>query len=121
VLAGCGATDRQQVQAKVEQFFHAIVGRQYRTLCEQVLAPALTARFASQGLRCEQAMQISLANVHNPVLSIGRVTVTGNTAEVVTLTGASGQRGAFETIELVKTANGWRIASLAAPRLTRHP
>jgi hypothetical protein len=121
VLAGCGASDRSQVQAKVEQFVQAIAGHQYRTLCHQVLAPTLTARLTVDGLHCEQAMQISLGRVQRPVLSIGRITVTDNTARAVTLTGAAGQRSAFATIELVKTGAGWRISSLASAAFTRRP
>jgi hypothetical protein len=120
-LAGCGASNREQVHAKVEQFVRAVAAHQYRTLCQQVLAPALTARLTADGLHCRQAMQISLGSVHNPVLSIGRITVTGNRAQALTLTGASGQRGAFATIELVKTGAGWRISSLATAKATRRP
>jgi hypothetical protein len=121
VLAGCGTSNRDQVRAKVEQLVQAIAGHQYRTLCQQVLAPELTARLTVDGLHCEQAMQISLGGIHNAVLSIGRITVTGNKAQALTLTSASGQQGAFAMIELVKTGAGWRISSLAAPAITRRP
>ena len=35
------------------------------------------------------------------------------------LAGASGQTAALERIALVRTQNGWRLASLASPALSR--
>jgi hypothetical protein len=118
LLAGCGANERDEVQAKVAQFVHAIAGRDYRTLCTQVLAPSLLTRLAAGGIPCDQAMQISLSSVHDPLLSVGRVTINGSSAQAITLTGAAGERGAFESINLIKTGDGWRISSLAAPRIS---
>ena len=116
-LAGCGQNDHDQVQAKVEQFVHAIGAHDYRTLCDQVLGPRLLARLAAGGIGCQQAMAISLGRVQAPILSIGRITVTGSTAQAITLSGAAGQHGAFETLGLVKTGQGWRVSSLATPAL----
>jgi hypothetical protein len=117
VLAGCGTSDQDQVRTKVDQFVHAIAAHDYRTLCNQVLGPQLLTRLAAGGIGCEQAMSISLGRVHAPILSIGRITITGSTAEAITLSGAAGERGAFETIDLVKTGQGWRVTSLATPVL----
>jgi hypothetical protein len=117
LLAGCGTSDRDQVRAKVEQFVRAIAAHDYRTICNQVLGPRLLQRLAAGGIGCEQAMAISLGQVRAPILSIGRITVSGATAQVITLSGAVGQRGAFETIGLIKTDQGWRVASLATPTL----
>jgi hypothetical protein len=118
-LAGCGASAQDQVQSKVNQFLGAIAAHNYRTLCSQVLAPSLLARLAGGGIKCEQAMRISLADVHDPILSIGRITVNGSSAQAITLSGAKGQKGAFESIDLVDTGSGWRITSLTTPRVSR--
>jgi hypothetical protein len=118
-LAGCGTSAHDQVQSKVTQFLTAISKHDYRTLCTQVLAPSLLARLKNGGISCEQAMRISLSSVHDPILSVGRITVSGSTAQAITLSGASGQRGAFESINLIDTGDGWRISSLATPRITR--
>jgi hypothetical protein len=118
-LAGCGASAHDQVQSKVSQFLAAISRHDYRTLCTQVLSPSLLARLKNGGISCEQAMRISLAGVHDPILSVGRITVSGSTAQAITLSGAQGQRGAFESINLISTSHGWRISSLAAPHVTR--
>ncbi|HEV3053062.1 MAG TPA: hypothetical protein VGX45_00290 [Solirubrobacteraceae bacterium] len=114
-LAGCGQSAHDAVQSKVQQFVQATAGHDYRTLCTQVLGPELLARLKAGGIPCEQAMSIALGRVHAPILSIGRITVDGDRAQAITLSGAAGQRGAFETIGLVNTSNGWRISSLAAP------
>jgi hypothetical protein len=121
-VAGCGASAHDQVQAKVEQFVRATAAHDYRTLCRQVLGPGLLARLAAGGIGCEQAMSIALGRVHAPIISIGRITVSGDRAQAITLSGAAGQRGAFETIGLVDTSNGWRIASLSTPHVNpSHP
>jgi len=117
-IAGCGESAHDQVQSKVSQFLSAIAAHDYKTLCTQVLAPSLLARLAGGGIRCEEAMRISLSNVHNPILSVGRITVNGSTAQAITLSGAQGQKGAFESIDLIDTGNGWRISSLATPHVS---
>lgn len=118
LFAGCGGhSDRDAVTAKVNQFLKATAGKDYRTLCEQVLAPSLLARLKAGGIECEQAMQISLQNVKSPALSIGRVDVHGSKASVVTLTTAAGQEASIDALELVKTGGGWRVASLGTPQV----
>jgi len=118
-LAGCGASERAQVQAKVEQFVRAAAGRDYKTICDQVLAPSLLARLAAGGIPCTEAMQVGLGRVRSPTLSIGRITVSGATASAITLTGARGQEASLQAIELVKTGSGWRITSLGSPVVGR--
>jgi hypothetical protein len=118
VLAGCGGNDRDNVQAKMQQFLHATASKDYNTLCAQVLAPNLLERLASSGVPCETAMRIALSGVRNPTLSIGRITVNGQRASAITLTGATGQQASLDAIELVKTGQGWRVASLGSPLAT---
>lgn len=116
VLAGCGASSSQEVQAKLQQFAHAVAGRNASTLCGQVLAPSLVQHFTDAGLNCEQAMATYFASVTDPTLSISKVRVHGSTASAVVLAAAQGQQAAVETVELVNTKKGWRLASLATPR-----
>ena len=113
-VTGCGS-ERDQVRAKVEQFANAVVHRDYKTICSQVLSPDLVDRLASGGVACERAMQIGLGRVSQPTLAIGRITVSGSCASVLTLSGARGQRTALTSIQLVKTGPGWRISSLGSP------
>lgn len=114
-LGGCGASDHDQVKATVDQFATATAAKDYRTICDQVLAPSLIERLTVSGITCNQAMQIFVNSVRNPSLSIGRITVDGPKASVIALTGARGQEGSLDAVQLTKTDNGWRISSLAAP------
>ena len=110
-LSGCGSSDSDQVHAKVEEFVHAVSTHDAKTVCEQVLAPSLVARFTGEGLSCERGIQIFLASVRNPTLSVGRVTVNRNGASALVLTGARCQKLTLADLFLVKTSGGWRIAS----------
>ena len=110
-VSGCGSSDSHQVRAKVDQFVRAVATRDATTVCEQVLAPSLTNRFAVEGLSCEEGMKIFMASVQDPTLSIGRVSVNRNQALAQVLTGAHCQRFALAQLHLVKTSAGWRIDS----------
>ena len=116
VLVGCGASARQQVEAKVQQFARATANRDYAALCHEVLAPALVAHLTAAGLSCQQAMRIFVSSVQNPTISVSKVNVHGSTATAVVLASATGQPAAVESIQLIETKNGWRLASLASPR-----
>ena len=111
-LAGCGSSDSDKVHAKVEEFVHAVSTHDAKAVCENVLAPSLVARFTQEGLSCERGIQIFLASVRDPTLSVGRISVNGsNGASAVVLTGAHCQRLTLASLYLVKTSAGWRIAS----------
>jgi len=118
-LAGCGASESQQVQAKVQQFARAVALRDSKTLCEQVFAPALLDHFTAVGLPCEQAMHTFFGTVHDPTLAIGRVVINGDRAEAITLSGAHHQLGALDAVELVNTSGGWRVSGLGSPLLPK--
>lgn len=115
-LAGCGASPRQEVEAKVQQFAKATAARDYAALCSQVLAPSLVSHLTAAGLTCQQAMRIFVSSVQNPTISVSRVTVNGLTASAVVIARANGQPPSREQIDLVHTGHGWRLASLASPR-----
>ncbi len=112
VLAGCGASQTSQVRTKVMQFATAAHRHDYRTICAQVLAPALLADIASGGLSCPKALSLALGSVRGARLVIGTITVTGSRASVVTLTQATGERATLATLVLTRNSAGWRIASL---------
>jgi hypothetical protein len=114
-LGGCGTSDSAQVRAKVEQFVRAAAAKDYSTICGQVLAPSLLQRLSSAGVSCQQAMQIALSGVQEPTISIGRVKVSGQTASAITLSVAKGQVASLDAIDLIKTGDGWRLASLGSP------
>ncbi|HXO07019.1 MAG TPA: hypothetical protein VN880_03265 [Solirubrobacteraceae bacterium] len=115
-LAGCGASEGQRVQAKVQQFARATAGRDYGTLCHEVLAPDLVAHLTAAGLSCRQAMKIFTQSVQHPTITVSKVTVNGSRASAVVVAKATGQQSSRESIRLIKTSGGWRLESLASAR-----
>ena len=115
LLVGCGSSsNRQQVRAKVHEFAVAVAHKDAKKICTDVFAPSLVRRFKSVGVSCERGMKIFLADLNDPTLAVGKVTVQGSRASAAALSGASGQRTALRTLVLVKTSSGWRIAGLRA-------
>jgi hypothetical protein len=115
-LAGCGSSAPDQVQAKLEQFAHAVAARDTGTLCTQVLAPDLVGHLSAAGLSCTQAMRTFVQSVSNPTLSVSQVHVRGRSASAVVLARAQGQPSSLESVQLTNTKDGWRLTSLASPR-----
>jgi hypothetical protein len=115
-LTGCGASSSDQVQAKLQQFAHAVAVRDTSTLCSQVLAPDLVGHLNAAGLSCQQAMKMFVSSVSDPSLSVAKVHVEGERASAQVLARAKGQPSSVESVQLTNTKNGWRLASLASPR-----
>ena len=118
-LAGCGASQRDQVRAKVDQFVKATATKDYKALCTQVLAPILLHHLTANGLGCERGLALGFNTVQHPQLAIGSIAITGKTASVTVLTTASGQEGSLTAIELVNTSSGWRITGLGTPEFPK--
>lgn len=100
----------------MQQFARATASHDYSALCNDVLAPGLVAHLTAAGLSCQQAMRVFVSSVQNPTISISKVTVHGSSASAVVLASATGQPAAVESIQLIDTNHGWRLASLASPR-----
>jgi hypothetical protein len=118
VLAGCGdkgPTDEEQVRTTLTAFSRATASKDYQALCDRLLAPSLIDSLKKIGLPCEIALQQGLGDVRQPRLIVGAVTVKGKTAVAEVRTSAEGQAPSKDSIELVRTAKGWRITSLAKP------
>jgi hypothetical protein len=115
-LAGCGASASDEVQAKLQQFAHAVASRDTGTLCRRVLAPDLVGHLNAAGLSCQQAMRTFVDSVSDPTLSVSKVHVNGSSASAVVLARAKGQQASLQSVQLTNTKNGWRLASLASPR-----
>jgi len=114
-VAGCGSNESAVVKAKVTQFAQAVAHHDYTTICTEVLAPQLLADVADGGIGCEHAMRLALANVHDARLTVGAVTINGSSASVLTVSQALGEKALLTKVELIDTANGWRISSLGNP------
>jgi hypothetical protein len=115
-LSGCGASASDEVQAKLEQFAHAVASRDTGTLCRQVLAPDLVGHLDAAGISCRQAMKMFVESVTDPTLSVSKVHVKGGSASAVVLARAKGQQSSLESVQLTNTKDGWRLTSLASPR-----
>jgi ketosteroid isomerase-like protein len=117
VLAGCGGgpSDDQQVRQTLTDFVQATAHKDFKRMCDQLLAPRLVAQLQQIGLPCEQALQKGLGDVRDPHLTIGRVTVNGDSATAQIRTSAAGQAPSQDTIDLTKVDGRWRILSLGRP------
>ncbi|MDP9294718.1 MAG: hypothetical protein M3O90_09915 [Actinomycetota bacterium] len=116
--AGCGEkapSDTVQVRETLAAFGRATAAKDYQALCDRLLAPALIADVKKIGLPCEIALQQGLGQVRQPRMIVGAVRIQGTRANAEVRTSAEGQAPSRDTIELVKTESGWRIASLATP------
>jgi hypothetical protein len=114
-IGGCGSSEQDQIKAKVRQLTTAADAQDYAAICKDVLAPALVSRMTTSGVSCQYVMQLALASPQHRPFSIGKVTITGSIAQVITLNGAKGQQGSLSAVRLVKTSQGWRISSLNSP------
>jgi hypothetical protein len=117
-LAGCGdsgPTEEEQVRSTLNAFSRATAAKDYQALCDRLLAPSLIADLKKIGLPCEIALQQGLAEVKEPRLIIGDINVDGKKATAQVRTSAQGQAPSSDTVELERTDEGWRIASLATP------
>jgi hypothetical protein len=118
-LAGCGGggpNDEAQVRDTLSTFARAVEKRDYQTLCDKVFAPKLLRGLESIGLPCEIALSKStLAQVEDPQLTVGEVTVEGKRAHAEVRTSSAGSPPSSDTVELVKLEGSWRVEALGAP------
>jgi hypothetical protein len=117
VVAGCGGddepSDADQVRATLVQFGKATSAHDYKTMCTKLLAPNLLDKLREVGLGCEEALKQGLGDVKSPQLSVGKVTVNGDTANAEVRSSAEGQSPSTDTVQLRRVDGSWRIASLA--------
>jgi hypothetical protein len=115
-LVGCGSggpTDEQLVARAVTAFGRATAAKDYRTLCDRILAPSLIEQVTSIGLPCEKALERGLGGVRSPRLTIGAVIVDGDHATAEIRTAAANQAPSRDTLRLERVHGTWRVASLA--------
>ena len=93
-------------------FGRATAAKDYARLCDELLAPKLVEQVKSAGLSCEAALKQGLGDVEDPKLTIGRITVDGDSARAQVRTSAQGQAPSQDTLALTKVGGRWRIASL---------
>jgi hypothetical protein len=109
---GGGPSDEEQVRTTVQAFSEASAAKDYQRLCDDLLAPKLVEKIKQAGLPCEVALEQGLGDVKDPKLTLGTVTVKGESATADIRTSAAGQQPSRDTLELTKVGDKWRIASL---------
>lgn len=113
-VSGCGGgpSDAERVHAVVEAFGKASAAKDYQQLCDDLLAPKLVDEVESAGLPCEVALKQGLGEVSAPRLTIGKITVSGDSATADVQSSAAGEQPSRDTLQLVRVGESWRIASL---------
>ena len=115
LLIGCGdsgPTDEQQIRATLSEFERATAARDYRTLCDRILAPELIDSVEQVGLTCDVALQKGFEDVEEPRLTVGAIEVREDRATAEVRSSAAGESPSQDSVELVRAGDGWRIASL---------
>jgi hypothetical protein len=112
-LSGCGSSDSAQIRATLDSFTHAVATRDATPICNQVLAPELLARIQGVGLTCKSAIKrfFFSCKVKSPTLTVGHVAIKRNTATALVFAGARGQPPGIYQLGLLKTKQGWRVAT----------
>jgi hypothetical protein len=117
VLVGCGdagPTPEEQVRTTVSEFGRATAAKDYKTMCDRLLAPKLIEDVTQIGLSCERALKRGLDKVRDPRLTIGQVQIDGDTATAEIRTSAAGEEPSKDTLKLVNVNGTWKISSLGS-------
>ena len=117
ILAGCGdqgPTPEEQVRSTVAEFGRATAAKDYRALCDHILAPELIEDVESIGLPCERALRQGLGSVEEPRLTIGRIDIRDDEASAQVRTSAAGEEPSQDTLRLVNLDGVWKISSLGS-------
>jgi Putative lumazine-binding len=117
VIAGCGdagPTPEEQVRTTVSEFGQATAAKDYKAMCERLLAPDLVADVEQIGLPCERALKQGLDQVREPRLTIGAVNIDGDSATAEVRSSAAGEEPSKDTLKLVNINGTWKIASLGS-------
>lgn len=110
--------DADRARGAVERFGNAVAAKDYRTICEDLLAPDLRQRLAAIGLPCERALATGLGEVRDPRVTIRSVAVADDRASVAIETAAAGQPSSRDVLQLRLVDDEWRITSLGGGATT---
>ncbi len=124
-LVGCGEntpTDEEQVREVLAGFASAVEGRDYQRLCDDIFAEELLQGLQQIGLPCEVAMRTGLEDRQDPKLTVGTITIDGDTATAEVRTSAGGEAPSSDTLTLMRSGDRWRVTALSGdPRATASP
>ena len=111
VLAGCGATPKDDVRGVLKGYERAFARHDYQSLCDDYLAPDLVNGIEERGLPCEAALRPEVSSTKKPVLAIRSIDVHGDRATARVHATAANQPPADETIVLRRIDGKWRITA----------
>jgi len=104
-----GRDDDALVRQALERYEKASAGKDYQTLCDDLLASSYVKQTASSGLPCEVALRTALEDVRNPTLDVVSVEVNGDRAAASVRGSAAGQVPGQAVYTLVREDDAWRI------------
>jgi hypothetical protein len=122
--AGCGQSDEEEVRATLERFEGAVRDRDYKTLCDDVLAKTILDRLRAAGAPCEIVLERGFGSRLSPALTIHRIRVRDEVALADVTSTAVGETPSRVTLRLVREGDDWRLASLSGaqpPAPSREP
>ena len=126
VLAGCSSqsnskeaddysgTDKAVVTV-VDDLINAAAKKDGKEICTTILSSDRVAELNSDGHNCADAVDDQLDDASNFDLDVTKVTVTGDTAQVVTKSDFNTADDTVRTLSLTKQDNDWRISCMFAP------
>lgn len=123
VLAGCSSQSNSKeaddysgadkaVVTIVDDLINAAAKKDGKEICTTVFANELAAKLKSGTTDCADAVDDQLDDASNFDLDITKVTVTGDTAQVVTTSDFNTDDEAVRTLTLGKQDNDWRITGI---------
>jgi hypothetical protein len=124
VPAGCGQSDEEEVRDTLKRFETAVRDRDYKTLCDDVLAKGILDRLQAAGAPCEVVLERGFGTRLSPSLTIHRIRVRDDVALAEVTSTAVGEKPARVTLRLVWAGDDWRLASLSGaqpPAPSREP
>ncbi len=125
VLAGCSsqassneandyAGTQKDVVTVVDDLVNNASKKDGKEICTTVLARDLADKLKRGAKNCADAVDDQLADASNYDLKVTKVTVTGDTAQVVTKSDFDGD-STVRTLSLSKQDNDWRITGIDSP------
>jgi len=120
-LTGCGggSSAQSQVRATLDRLGQAVATHDYVTVCDKLLAPALTDQFTAIGLPCATGLARGFGAARAPHLTVRSVSVSGTRATAVVHTTATNQPPSDDTVALERVQGSWRVSSLSPPARPR--
>jgi outer membrane PBP1 activator LpoA protein len=124
LLAGCGGStsdtgvsdfsgDQKSVAQVVVDLAKAGKKADAKEICNTIFAPATAAKLVRGSDDCVDVVKDQLKDASDFDVTVKKVTINGSTA-VATVQSTVNGNDALQTLNLVKSGNAWRIASLAS-------